>query len=294
MLPGSPIRCRQCDQVIVQRGEIRVWKDLPSENWAEMMEFWHCHKPSSHDQPQDEALATKGYAANTAITAQSGVCLVDIISFMLFESDCSGLSFSSTTRDSAFDTSALAMDDAQAAGFLHVSCKQCKTDLGLFNVLASSVTMFKWRIMCETSSPGPAPTSSQCLASALIATISRSGSARSLVSPLMPFTQDGATKPPQPQQSLYLWVFNPNVVYTSSIAPKRKTAMKLLYQDIDVEQGNKMIESITSNVQEIDLPTEAIQMVREALASSNLLLPGRERSFKEGSVGLLDRWVSNT
>jgi hypothetical protein len=95
MRSDSPICCRRCDQVIVQRGGIKTWKDLPSENWAEMMEFWHCHKPSSHDQPEDNALAAKGYAANSAITAQPGICLADITSFVLFESDCSGLSVSS-------------------------------------------------------------------------------------------------------------------------------------------------------------------------------------------------------
>lgn len=88
---GSPVTCRRCDQEFVRRGTIRVWKDLPSENWAEMMEFWHCHKPHDHGRPDSEAVAGKGYGANNAISAQTGIGLVDLTSFLFSESDCTGL-----------------------------------------------------------------------------------------------------------------------------------------------------------------------------------------------------------
>lgn len=92
--PGSPISCRSCGQLFVQGDAIGVWKDLPSENWAEMMEFWHCHKPVEHDKPEDGTLQHRGYGAASAITAQSGVGFVDITSFMFSEDDCSGLKVS--------------------------------------------------------------------------------------------------------------------------------------------------------------------------------------------------------
>lgn len=88
---GSAICCRGCGSAVVQGGKIGSWKDLPSENWAEMMEFWHCHKPTDHGEHEDEALANRGYGANGAITAQPSVGFVDITSFMLAESDCDGL-----------------------------------------------------------------------------------------------------------------------------------------------------------------------------------------------------------
>lgn len=88
---GSSVACRNCNQEFVRSGTIRAWKDLPSENWAEMMEFWHCHKPHDHDTPDPEALASKGYGANNAISAQAGIGLVDLTSFLFSESDCTGL-----------------------------------------------------------------------------------------------------------------------------------------------------------------------------------------------------------
>lgn len=90
----SPVSCRACGQLFVQRGTITSWKDLPSENWAEMMEFWHCHKPVEHDKPEDGSLQQRGYGAASAITAQPGVGFVDITSFLFVESDCGSLKVS--------------------------------------------------------------------------------------------------------------------------------------------------------------------------------------------------------
>ncbi|KAM0258410.1 hypothetical protein ACHAQJ_003887 [Trichoderma viride] len=88
---GSCICCRHCDHVVVQRGRIKSWKDLPSENWAEMMEFWHCHKPHEPEHHDGETLSKRGYGANSSITAQSETGFVDLTSFMFSESDCDGL-----------------------------------------------------------------------------------------------------------------------------------------------------------------------------------------------------------
>lgn len=91
---GSPIGCRNCENEFVAQGTVITWKDLPSENWAEMMEFWHCHKPHDHEHQDPESLASKGYGANHAISAQKGTGFVDLTSFLFSESDCQGLKVS--------------------------------------------------------------------------------------------------------------------------------------------------------------------------------------------------------
>ena len=99
---GSGVRCRHCSATVVDAGSV-VWKDLPSDNWAEMMEFWHCHKPDhhehSHDQSDagkadDSSLATRGYGASSAISAQKSVGFVDLTTLLFSESDCQGLTVS--------------------------------------------------------------------------------------------------------------------------------------------------------------------------------------------------------
>lgn len=88
--------CRVCESVVLTRGTVREWKDLPSENWAEMMDFWHCHKPDIPYAYDTDAQSQpdKGYGPGSRFAATSGVGFVDLTSFLLSESDCTGLKVS--------------------------------------------------------------------------------------------------------------------------------------------------------------------------------------------------------
>jgi hypothetical protein len=100
--PKSGVACRQCATDVVCSGSVKVWKDLPSENWAEMMEFWHCHKPDHHHhnpseengKAGEESLAARGYGASSIISAQEGVGFVDLTTLLFEERDCQNLTVS--------------------------------------------------------------------------------------------------------------------------------------------------------------------------------------------------------
>ncbi|KAG5926822.1 hypothetical protein E4U42_002928 [Claviceps africana] len=285
---GSAVRCRTCSSVIVPSGTLRVWKDLPSENWAEMMEFWHCHKPHDHDQQDNGNLANKGYGANNAISAQPGVGLVDITSFMFDERDCHNLSFSVSGFAEASNSSSKAVEGSKPGKYLGIFCNHCAAEIGLFSTIAGSVTLFKWRVSCTTTPPtSRAPTGPECLAAALTANISRSGCAKSLI---MPHVSDEG---PEPRKMLYLWVLNPNVVYSSSIVGGKRSAMKILFREVLQEEGNRLLDSVVSDVQDLYFSAATIDLARESLAMNSRLLPETERSFKEWQVGLLDRWEAS-
>jgi hypothetical protein len=88
--PDVQIACRYCDTPVLPRANVRVWKDLPSENWAEMMDFWHCHRP--HVPPnEDHSTSNKGYSAGSTLALQSGVGMVDPVDFVLAVEDCANL-----------------------------------------------------------------------------------------------------------------------------------------------------------------------------------------------------------
>jgi hypothetical protein len=108
LVSGGKVLCRKCEACLVKRGAVKEWKDLPAEGWAEMMEFWHCHKPgdehhhhhSGADEGEDGALSTKadgeslasrGYGAASTITARKGVGFVDLTTFLFSEDDCEGI-----------------------------------------------------------------------------------------------------------------------------------------------------------------------------------------------------------
>ena len=88
------VYCKCCQQVILPAGMTREWRDLPNENWAEMMDFWHCHKPDEHhlhDHAQKDAIGKKGYSAGNRLQATEGVGFVDLASFLLKAGDCQGI-----------------------------------------------------------------------------------------------------------------------------------------------------------------------------------------------------------
>lgn len=90
----TQICCKACGSIIVERGIITQWKDLPSEGWAEMMDFWHCHKPDHPDGPHahgTDGELKKGYAAGNKLALECGVGMVDALHFVFIAEDCINL-----------------------------------------------------------------------------------------------------------------------------------------------------------------------------------------------------------
>ncbi|KAI1106994.1 ubiquitin-conjugating enzyme E2-binding protein [Jackrogersella minutella] len=271
---GSPVTCRICRATIVESGTVNVWKDLPSENWAEMMEFWHCHKPDDHGHGHDEGLTSKGYGASSRISAQPGVGFVDLTSFLLSETDI----------------------PPSAASNLPVLCESCKSQIGVFNEQDSSVSLFKWKVhVDEQTSRGfdKSPNLSHCISAMLLATMARSGCSKSII---LPMKQDqSAQNEPQPdkitQSLLNIWVFNSNISFSSTEETRSPIkAVKVFYRMVSRDEADKLLDSMTSDVQDITLPADAIGKVIDILGSSNTLLPQSDRQLKEWKVGLLEKW----
>ncbi|KAL8693128.1 MAG: hypothetical protein Q9218_001980 [Villophora microphyllina] len=84
----TQVACRTCHALLAKES-VKVWKDLPSDNWAEMMDFWHCHKPDTHEgRDQYQHGLHKGYGAANNIEPTVGVGLIDIMSVLLLSQDC--------------------------------------------------------------------------------------------------------------------------------------------------------------------------------------------------------------
>ena len=91
MTAETEVACRSCRNMVI-KDTVFVWKDLPSENWAEMMDFWHCHKPHV-----EEAIkvspdgSSKGYSASNAIKPRLGTAFVDTLHLRLTSTNCIGI-----------------------------------------------------------------------------------------------------------------------------------------------------------------------------------------------------------
>ncbi|TRX98908.1 hypothetical protein FHL15_000250 [Xylaria flabelliformis] len=287
--PGSTVVCRTCKSIIVDASTLKVWKDLPSENWAEMMEFWHCHKPHDHGHDNDEEhLTSRGYGASSRITAQPGIGFVDLTSFLLADSDLAKYSIVASAGSNNPG------DETKATNALQ--CTSCKTNIGVQNYQdLSSISLFKWQVFVQQqnhASPElPPPSLAQCVGAMLLATMARSGCSKSILLPIK--AQPSLEDANQLQDLLNIWVFNANITYSSTEAPASPTsAIKVFYRTVNQKAADKMLDSITSDVQDISLPSEAITAIFGLLNKSNDFVPQSDRKFQEWTVGLLGKWSS--
>jgi hypothetical protein len=87
----TQLSCMHCQQILLARRTVLVWKNLPSENWAEMMDFWHCHRPHVPHDDHAHATPAKGYSSDSRLALCPGVGMVDPVDFVLASEDCSNV-----------------------------------------------------------------------------------------------------------------------------------------------------------------------------------------------------------
>ena len=91
LTPDTRVACRACQNLLLH-SSVTTWKDLPSDNWADMMDLWHCHKPApEHGTQRDAAHRAKGYDASNSLTLPPGGGLVHLDYVRVHRSDCVGL-----------------------------------------------------------------------------------------------------------------------------------------------------------------------------------------------------------
>ncbi|PVH77853.1 hypothetical protein DL98DRAFT_423127 [Cadophora sp. DSE1049] len=281
--------CRICAAVILKKGTIKVWKDLPSENWAEMMEFWHCHKP---DVPAEEAngsnghghvhhdqtAANKGYGASSKFIASKAIGLIDLTTFLLTSNDCTNIEPS--TQDPA-----------------SVICKACHRNIGRDDPQSDGIRLFKWSLTLLSSHPPSFnnPSLASLLSSQCLSSSQATGVSKLVLSPRTLFGGTPSASTPGP---MLVWVLKSALYFcagtfslssapgTSSTSPK--LAMKVFWKSISMDDARSLLDGGTA--EELLLPDEILVEIGRVLRDSACCLPPSARKFKEWDVGLLDRY----
>ncbi|RAH83660.1 hypothetical protein BO86DRAFT_308210 [Aspergillus japonicus CBS 114.51] len=291
MRPGTRVRCRGCEGVVLDpqqpsRSEGWVWKDLPSGNWAEMMDFWHCHKPDpevghghgdGEGRPDDPNATVKGYGAANQVVATVGTILVDVATFLVAAEDCLGV------KKVRISVSLIVDPDSD-----DIHCCNCNTLLGQVDPVAKGWRLFKTALSATTNtgteqSEWETHPIEVIIAAQLLELVERESARRFVV-------HWGHSS------GLLIWVFNPDMRYSNSsahhsIAAQR--AMKVFFQRLhNVEQ---MLHpevgkpSSTLALEEVQLPEETYRAFEEVLDARNAMLPVSARVFREWRVGILHR-----
>jgi hypothetical protein len=87
---GIKLRCKSCGSVVSE--SIKAWKDMPSEHWAETMDFWHCHKP--HDEFAHSF--NKAYSVSQFVPMQ-GSAFISAAYFLVKAGDTTNISIRNGT-----------------------------------------------------------------------------------------------------------------------------------------------------------------------------------------------------
>jgi ubiquitin-protein ligase E3 D len=176
----------------------------------------------------------------------------------------------------------------------HLECSKCHSELGLLLDETSSATLYKWRLAVDGSAPRGQPSLAHCVSEMLIATLARSGCSKSIVMPLALASVRGGNEAESSNTLLHIWLFNKDITFSSTESTTSPvSAIKVLYRLVSQADADEMIESMTSNVQDVNLPESAIQALTELLRISSTFLPEADRVYSDWHVGLLDRWRSN-
>ncbi|KIW92224.1 uncharacterized protein Z519_07208 [Cladophialophora bantiana CBS 173.52] len=267
----SSINCSQCDACILVTDKLVTWKDLPGENWADLMDFWFCHKPNSKISPHDHAAESGDLPAKGKVTPSPGVGLVDTVSFLLSEEDCANIE---VTKDPL----------KEGVGVLR--CLSCKSCLGLSAEDQKSYRLYKSRLAIIPE-PGQAAErfpAAVFLTAQLLASIASSVNRKVVV-----HDDDNQS---DADHGLLLWIFNPDIYYSSSKrGPTAHRAMKVFYKSIP--HPEEFLDRTGSNCEELVVPKEDFFQFKQTLEESTDILPQSARTFQDWNVGLLDRWEKN-
>ncbi|KAH8820425.1 ubiquitin-conjugating enzyme E2-binding protein [Xylogone sp. PMI_703] len=280
--PDFELICHDCNAVILEKGRIQSWRDLPSDNWAEMMDFWHCHKPSDHSE-ENPSMAHRGYGANTKLAAQEGIGFVDMTTLLLSGKDCPGVKVENSA------------DDARESDDCLLLCSNCNNYVGRVDHRAEGFRLYKWTLKINSESetqPAYPPQLSieLVIAGHLISTMDAQCCSQFLFIPsewhnYTPNTVEDST-------ILRIWIMNPSLRFASSRSKSQDAvlAMKVFYKSIPANNAVKLLEDGRERLEEVRLPRKAIRDIQHYITGTTEFLPPSARRFQDWNVGSWRRY----
>ncbi|TLD25863.1 putative transporter [Venturia nashicola] len=277
------LECQACGTSLLQPGRIHEWRDLPNENWAEMMDFWHCHKPHEHGgHKDDDASHNKGYSASSKLQAIHSVGFVGLSYFIFLKDDCRNIKQNEelvSSLNSESDTS--------------LCCEKCGNELGVADDSISGWRIYKWNVQLRKDNP-PNPhafSSQKWISSLLLSSSENTGVRRFVVEPSSPIARSD-TEP----TSILLWLFTPDLCFSSSyqsslkpIPRKDPTRAIKVYHKPLVNPADFLNRNSTSH-EHLLFPSGLYKSLVDSLETSQLLLPAAARKFQDWDVGILERF----
>ncbi|KAF8472049.1 ubiquitin-conjugating enzyme E2-binding protein [Kalaharituber pfeilii] len=295
--------CASCQAEIVKPELVKKWQDLPSYNWAEMMDFWHCHKPHEQGDTEKDRAAKKRHAATHSgaaelggFSAQQGVGLVDLTFFLLNSKDVVGVDMKVMNADETINN---------LSKHRVIQCAACGSSLGLGPAKKSddrgnnpaeevqeTLRLNKWNLCVKTRESRQEKYSSEGFLSAqLMAVIDDQAIRRFRL-----ISDKDEHKVADPKVGLRIWVFHNDRVY-SSVSPTHSItnsrSMKVYFSQNGIPKSESLADNSSTGVVEEDIvvSSEAYEAAKEALLKSTKNLPLAMREFRGWKAGSLERFT---
>ncbi|KAI1924847.1 hypothetical protein LOZ58_002524 [Ophidiomyces ophidiicola] len=318
MSPGTRIKCRFCgNMLLAAEGANEIeWKDLPSANWAELMDMWHCHKPdplateeNSIESPNRvDILAhsisadAKGYGMSNQTVCQLNTVFVDVMNFYLSNANSIGVENAFLSADIPIPTYGSQVGQSEAR--VQLRCTSCRRIVGEKQPSIQGIALSKSDssiAMLDGSDdkklmPGEVCSVDEIISAQLLEQTERTGARRYIIHP-----DDGKTT----NSGLLIWVFNPNLRYSylgkkvtahdrngadGLIIVEAQQAIKVFYRsisDISTLLNPEIGVASLTSLEELPLPPHIYEEIKQVLIARNGLLPDCAKIFKEWEVSLL-------
>jgi ubiquitin-protein ligase E3 D len=170
-----------------------------------------------------------------------------------------------------------------------LSCTNCQTTLGLVDAGSEGWRIWKWRIKIVSGSPAIIKTYGvqKWISARLLFLIENHVVRKFHIHPEVDSAQDTSVP------SLLIWVFTPDMFYSSSILSKERQdptrSMKIFYRRQTYAQP-KPGEAESATIEEVVFPTDLYNELSSTLEQSQRILPASARKFQGWEVGLLERF----
>ncbi|KAA8916846.1 hypothetical protein TRICI_000965 [Trichomonascus ciferrii] len=246
------VKCGNCSDLLGTHSNSMNWKQLPSENWAEMMDFWHCHKPEN----KNETTHNPGYAISRFVPTET-------TSFV-------GLSY--------FLFSPTLLSGTQHQKNRHVHCNSCNTALGV-NENNDSLKLWKWNLRLENSDLVP-QYKDYVYVSTMISDLIDS---HAIYTFSIKIDEDPVDSPTR----LLLWIFNPDVRYTTTGCTDKKSGFKIFYST-DKKNIPSLMQS-RGDIEPVILPVKVYESFLAHLETTSNVLPENYRWFGNWRASIAEK-----
>jgi hypothetical protein len=181
-------------------------------------------------------------------------------------------------------------------------CKHCNATLGTPDDTSDGWRIWKWNIdmhsRLSSRTTMPFYSTQKWITARLLYLIENTGLRKFHVHPTPPAAValdsiPGEDTTPAPIPSLLVWVFTPDLLFSSSMpSPGRldpTRSMKVFYQQ-QTWQPLQPGEPESASIEDVEFPEELFHELSSVLEASQKVLPPTARKFQGWEVGLLERF----